>query len=145
MADSVVKIATARASIDVDGTNYRFPHSVSWTVTDPKENGLICSPQDETDGIATESNLSSPCVADGVLREVPINVLLLLEKCFKEKKRIRFTLFDSESSRQVVQEKSLIRQNPMNMAVAEGDENFNVNIGFICARKNQQHSFNGGA
>lgn len=143
MGDSVIKIATGRASVDIDGTNYRFPHCVSWTVTDPKENGLIASPQDETDGIPTENNLAAPCSAAGVLREIPVKVLQLLETCFKEKKRVRFTLYDSESGRQVVQDKSLIRQNPMNMAVAEGDDNFNVNIDFICTRKNQKHSFNG--
>lgn len=48
------------------------------------------------DGIVIESNLLFFCVVDGVLWEVLINVFLLLEKCFKEKKWICFILFDSE-------------------------------------------------
>lgn len=141
MADTSIKINTGRASVDIDGQNYHFPHCVSWTITNPIENGLIASPQGETDGIPTKNNLTAPASSAGVLREIPKDLLLLLHKCHKTQKRIRFSIFDSESGRQVVQEKSLIRQDPMNAAIAEGDDNFNVNIDFICTPKNQKHDF----
>lgn len=137
----VIKIATGRASIDVNGKNYHFPHCVSWTISNPIENGLIASPQGETDGIPTKSNLSAPASSAGVLREVPKDILQLMKNCYDNQTRIRFTLFDSESGRQVVQEKSLIRQDPMNASIAEGDDNFNVGVDFICTPKNQKHSF----
>lgn len=137
----VIKIATARASVDVNGTNYAFPHSVSWTITDPTENDLIGSPQGLTDGINTKINLDAPASAAGVIREVPKEVLSILESAFKNSTRVRFSIVDIETGRQCVQEKSLIRQNPMNMAIAEGDENFNVPIDFICTPNNQKHDF----
>lgn len=138
---SVIKIFSASGSVDIGGVNYKFKNMVSWTVTDPRQNGLIGSPQDETDGIPTRNNLTQSATAIGVIREVPKDLLLTMEKAFKNQERVRFTLFDKETGRQVVQEKSLIQDNPMNFASAEGEENFNVNIGFVCAVKNQKHSF----
>ncbi|AUR91086.1 hypothetical protein NVP1155O_13 [Vibrio phage 1.155.O._10N.222.55.B3] len=138
---SVIKIATGRASVEINKKAYQFPHCVSWIINDPRENGLIASPQQLTNGIKTKNNLNAPASSAGVVREVPKELLKLLEKCFNDATDVRFTLFDIETGRQVVQDHSTIRQNPMNAAVAEGDENFNINLDFICAPNNQKHSF----
>lgn len=138
---TVIKISTGRASITVDKKTYTFPHCQSWTITNPIENALIASPQNETDGIPNKINLNASASAAGVLREIPKELLTLMHNCWKNQTRVRFAITDSESGRQVVQDKSLIRQDPMNMSIAEGDDNFNVNVDFICTPKNQKPSF----
>lgn len=137
----VIKIDTADTTIDIDDTAYDFDHCVSFDIVDPRENTVLSSPQGKGDGIIIQNNLTAPATINGIYRNIPAEVLKMLHSAWLNKKRIRVTIFDTESGRMVRQENAVIQGNPYNCSVAEGEGNFNVSMNTHSSAKNMNTTF----
>lgn len=128
-----ITIENAELSVTISGVAYTFPWVTSVSINDPRENVLSMSPQETGDGIVYRTGTTQPVVADFVLREVPAEVFDLLKDAFKDQSRVDWLLFDNKAGDQYTLDESIIRTNPSNVELSEGEETFNVNVNTSCA------------
>ncbi len=134
-----ITIENAELSVTFGDVAYTFPWVTSVSINDPRENVLSMSPQETGDGIVYRTGTTLPVVADMVVREVPADVYELMKTAFKDQTRMDFLLFDNKGGDQYTLDEAIIRTNPSNLELAEGEDTFNVLVNTSCSANRFNH------
>ncbi|HDM8140700.1 TPA: hypothetical protein P0E12_004990 [Vibrio harveyi] len=115
---------------------YQFEWVTSITLTDPRENVLAVSNQDVGDGVVYRTGTGQAGTADMIVRDVPANIFKLMKAGFQKQKRFTLMIFDKQNGDQHDVGKAIIRSNPSNTTIADGDASLDVplNLSFPPAR-----------
>jgi hypothetical protein len=127
-----ISIENALLAITIENTGYQFTNTQSITINDPRTNTLAISPQNIGDGITYRTGTTTPVTMDCLVREVPADLLGLLVEQFAEQERVDVLVVDQLTGESYELSKSIIRTNPVNVGIAEGDGSFNVTLAFDC-------------
>lgn len=134
-----ITIENAELTATFDGVAYIFPWVTQISIQDPRENVLSTSPQGKGDGVVYRTGTTLPVVADFIVREVPEELFDKLTEAFSSQDRVDFLLFDKSGGDQYTLEAGVIRTNPSNVDVAEGEDTFNVMMNVSCAGNRFKH------
>lgn len=128
-----ITIENASLSVNFNGQAYEFAWLNSVTITDPRENTLSVSPQGKGDGVSFRTGMTTPVTSDFVVREVAYDLFQLLKTIFEDQSRADFLLYDQKNGDRYELNQSLIRNNPSNTSLAEGESTLDVPLNIGCA------------
>ena len=134
-----VTIENAELTITFDDLAYKFEWVNSVTINDARENTLVVSPQGTGNGIPYRNGVTTPVTADFVVREISTEMFGLLSKAFEDQERVDILLFDKLSGDQYTLDDAIIRSNPSNVDVAEGEDSMNVMVNTNCTPNQFKH------
>ena len=134
-----ITIENAELTATIAGIAYSFPWVTSVTIADPRENVLANSPQSHGDGIVYRTGLTVPVTADMIVSEVPTDLLEMLKAAFENQTRVDFLLYDKNVGDQYTLDQSVIRTNPSNLNLTEGEETFNIQLNTSTASSRFNH------
>lgn len=133
-------IENAELTITLNDQSYVFPWVQSVAIADPRENTLSASPQGTGIGLAYQANTNQPVTGDMIVRDISTELFGLLIAAFENQERCDFMLFDKLAGDQHVLNNSVIRTNPSNVTVAEGEEALNIALNVSCAQNQYTHT-----
>ena len=128
-----ITIENAELTMTIGGSAYAFPWVVSVNIADPRENVLATSPQSTGDGIVYRTGISTPVTSDMIVREVPTALFNLMKQAFELQQRVDILLFDKNVGDQYTLDESVIRTNPSNLTMGEGESTFDVTLNLSTA------------
>ena len=121
-----ITIENAELSIVFGENAYSFDWVTSVVINDPRENVLANSPQGRGDGIVYRNGTTTPVATEMVVREVPGELYSLMKDAFENQDRVDIMLYDKVAGDQYTLDDSVIRTNPSNLNLSEGEDSFDV-------------------
>lgn len=115
-----------------DENNVRYVHDfvTNITITDPRENVLSSSPQGGGKGIAYRTGNTSQVTTDMIVRGLPVGLVNLYKKAFKNKSRLDVMIVDARTNERYDLNDSIVRSNPTNATITEGEATLDQSINF---------------
>lgn len=126
MAQDMITIQNAEATISIDGTDYTFVQNISLQTNNPQVNKLLASPQNNSDGLVMRTQLTSAVTLNAVHREIPRDIQQLLRANFNSASRIGYSVLDPTNGKMVSANKAIITSDPENRTIDENDTVFNL-------------------
>ena len=140
MANKKITIENASLTASINDIDYDFGFITSITLTDPRENSMSVSPQGKGDGLVFRINTTAPCTNDFIIRSLSSELYTALTTAFEEQTRIDFLLYDTNGGDQYELGQSVIRMNPSNASITEGEEALNVLLNTSCPPLRWKHT-----
>lgn len=134
-----ITIENAEMSLTFGNQAYSFPWVNSGSIQDPRENVLSISPQGQGDGVVYRNGITTPVLGDFVVREVPEDLFNAMKSAFENQDRVEMLLYDKNVGDQYTMGQSIIRSNPSNLNLSEGEETFDVMLNLSCAANRFGH------
>ena len=134
-----ITIENAELSITIDGTSYSFDNVTSITIADPRENTMVASPQGKGNGLTYRTGTSSAIAADFIVRDVPADLFEAVADLYNDQGEFDCLLFDNLSGDEYTFDSCIMRTNPSNRSIAEGEGSFDVPVAINCTPNNFKH------
>ena len=135
-----ITIENAQLTLTMQGVAYGFPWVNSVVINDPRENILATSPQGHGNGIVYRQGTTAPINADFIVREVPAELFDVMVSAFEKQTRFDVLMYDKNIGDQYAMGDCIMRTNPSNVDVSEGEETFDVAMNTNCPASLFKHS-----
>lgn len=136
-----IAIVNAAVTVsDQDGNPYVHDYVTNITINNPRENGLALSPQSGK-GIRFDVNITQPVACDLVVRGMPVELQAFYTQVFQAGERVDISIVDSKTGEHYYLNECLLRTDPRNVAIAEGEASLDQPLSFIAP----QNAFSHGA
>jgi hypothetical protein len=133
-----IENATVTATF-ANGIRYVHDYVTSITINNPSENALAVSPQGTGDGIPYKVNTTQPVVLDMIVRKVAAEFLTAYKEAHKSQERISFMITDVESGERYDLNNSIIRTDPTNRTITDGEGALDIPLNANTAQRNFNH------
>lgn len=134
-----ITIENATVTATVNGQRYVHGFVTNVAINDPRENALTISPQGGSIGIPFRTGTSSAITLDMVCRDWEVPLASLYKKAFGEQTRIDFMIVDTATGERYDFNDSIIRTNPLNGTISEGETSLDVSINASCPPSGFNH------
>lgn len=138
---SMIRIAKAVTSLEINGTDYEFLNVTNITYNNPVTTNILSSPQGKTDGLDYKTNLTQASTANVTLREVPAEIQQLIKKSFDNNERVKLTCIDAQNGKTLECKKAVIATDPDNTTVGETETDFDITLSLQFAWNNGSYKY----
>ena len=125
---SKISIENAVVTATADGVEYHHDFVTNITINDPRENVLTTSPQGGGNGLNYRTNISAPISLEMTVRNLPVELTDLYKIAFDKLTRLDFMILDGLTGERYSINRAILRTNPMNTQIAEGEASLDVMI-----------------
>ena len=133
-------IENATVTATVDGVRYVHDFVTSISINDPRENALSVAPQGEGDGVVFRTGTTSSITLDMIVRNMPIEMAGLYMELFGTQERVDFMIVNSATGERFDLNNSILRTNPSNVSITEGEGSLDVAINASCPPNGFSHT-----
>ena len=125
-------ITIENASVTASLNSVRYVHTfvTNIVINDPRENVLSVSPQKVGIGIVYRNNTTSAIACGLTVRDLDIELQNLYKDGFDKQTRIDFMITDTNTGERYDLNNSVVRSNPANSTISEGETSLDVAINF---------------
>jgi hypothetical protein len=138
MGNLTIENATVTATLN--GLRYVHSFVTNITIADPRENALTVSPQSGSNGIAYRTGTTSAVTGEMTARGLEVPLADMYKKAFNDQERIDFMIVDSATGERYDMNNALVRTNPLNTTITEGESSLDVAINFACPPADYNHT-----
>jgi hypothetical protein len=134
-----ITIENATVTATVDCVRYVNVFVTNIEINDPRENSLTVSPQGGGQGIAYRTNTTSAVETGLTVRDLAIALTDLYKGAFADQTRVDFMIVNTASGERYDLNNSIVRSNPTNSTISEGDTALDVAINISTPPASFQH------
>lgn len=137
-----IGIKTASVSVTSIATGIKYEHDfvTNITINDPRGNELTVSPQGKGQGIVYHSGTTSPIASDMVVRAMPNELLGFYVDAYNSEARFDVMIMDTRTGERYDLNNAILRTNPLNTTIAEGEDSLDQMLGFSCPPSGFAHT-----